>query len=607
MQLFRGAGPVFFFAAASLMVGQQPSQVPVFHAQSNLVVVDVTVEDSHGQPVRGLTAADFTLLEDGKPQSFKNFEVHANTDVAQPVPLPALPEGTFSNRPTALSSGAVNVLLIDKLNTPTKDQASLVLQLKQYVKEMPAGTRIAIFGLGSQLRMLQGVTDDPAVLRAALEVKRGAIGSSPLMSNPMAGDYPGEEKLSDRAKEVLSGMDKNIVVRIVKELQQMEAEQESQQLHLRARYTLDALNYLARYLSNFQGRKNLLWFSGSFPISILPDKDLEHPFSVVSDVEDEFRETTSLLSLAQVAVYPIDARGILTSPMLDASRPGANYAKNPGDFAKDNIKLFEQTAGEHGTMRQMAEATGGKAYVNTNGLKEAAAQAIEAGANYYTIAYSPSNTAWKGEYRKIHVKLDKQDVVLAYRRGYFAIDPSHPVSHMQVAPKAKDAPRPYDPLAAAMLHGSPAAAQVVLEVAARRVDGREEEKAAASNSVNPKTQGPFVRYEVRTTVSPSDLNCPVDASQTHHCRVEFVVKVYDADGVLMNVQASGAAITLDEARYTASLTRRIAYKQQISVPVKGEYSLRIGAYDPESGRVGALEIPVEKVAKLPPVTVQAGQ
>ncbi len=96
---------------------------------------------------------------------------------------------------------------------------------------------------------------------------------------------------------------------------------ESFQPQLRARYTLDAHNLLARDLSNLPGRKNLIWFSGSFPISILPDPSLKDPFAVMASSEDEFKETVDLLVLSQVAVYPIDARGLMVGSMTGGSDP----------------------------------------------------------------------------------------------------------------------------------------------------------------------------------------------------------------------------------------------------------------------------------------------
>ena len=70
------------------------------------------------------------------------------------------------------------------------------------------------------------------------------------------------------------------------------------------------MNALAHYLSGFPGRKNLIWFSGSFPFSVLPNADIPDPFAVMGDLSEEFRDTTSLLTRSQVAVYPVDARGL---------------------------------------------------------------------------------------------------------------------------------------------------------------------------------------------------------------------------------------------------------------------------------------------------------
>ena len=78
-------------------------------------------------------------------------------------------------------------------------------------------------------------------------------------------------------------------------VQQFEAEQSAIQTRMRAQYTLDAFNALAHYLANFPGRKNLIWFSGSFPLQIDPDPTLNDPFAVMMDSNQEFRETTNLL------------------------------------------------------------------------------------------------------------------------------------------------------------------------------------------------------------------------------------------------------------------------------------------------------------------------
>ncbi len=78
----------------------------------------------------------------------------------------------------------------------------------------------------------------------------------------------------------------------------------------------------------------------------------------------------------------------------------------------------------------MAEQTGGRAFLNTNGLAQAVASAINDGSNFYTITYSPADTRFDGAFRKVDLKLQGpragQGLTLAYRHGYFAIDPAAP-------------------------------------------------------------------------------------------------------------------------------------------------------------------------------------
>lgn len=605
MFVFRSATALLLLLCAQPLVnGQSEDSTVTFHASADLVVVDVTVKDAHNKPVHGLTASDFALFEDGRAQTIKHFEAHSTAPLAPLAPLPKLPPGTFTNRTAVPATGALNVLILDKLNTPMQDQAYLHDQLKTYLKTVQPGTRMAIFGLTTQLRLLQGFTSDPARLLALLDGKKGLPAASVLLNQAVTGDGPGSENyLSDQLSEVLGNSPDE--QQMLASLQQFEAEQQSFCLQLRARYTLDAFNQFARFLSQLPGRKNLLWFSGSFPISILPDGELLHPFAVVADAEDEFRQTVDLLERGQVAVYPIDARGLMVSPLLSASNSGSKYARDPSAYAKDSMKFFTQLTGEHSTMRQMADATGGEAYVDTNGLKEAAQSAIESGANYYTLTYSPTNKDWRGQFRKIQVKVAKPAVTLAYRRGYYADDMrniSH--QHQPAASSAKDALPVYDPLRVAMLHGSPDPTEIIFEASAQPVGTNEESTVAEGNQLVSKNKGPFRRYKVHYSLSPHDIHCEAGSDKIHHCQIEFLTFVYDADGQLANLQVNELRVSLDDNRYAMILGGYFAYNQQISIPAKGDFYLRIGICDKMNGKIGTLEFPVAALAKLPPAPLR---
>jgi VWFA-related protein len=568
------------------------------YAKTDLVVVDVVVSDEKNKPISHLNPVDFTILEDGKPQALKVFEEHAAGQQAPLPPAPKFDPGTFTNYSSVPPNSALNILLFDKLNTPLNAQTEVRDQVLQFLKEAHPGTRMAIFSLTTELKLLQGFTSDPELLRALVAGKKGSQGASPLMNNAVEGDQPGaDDQMMDTETDAL-GNDPDATT-ILANLQQFEAEQQSFQIQFRQRYTLDALNQLARYMSSLPGRKNLIWFSGSFPINILPDADLQNPFAVAASAEDEFRETVDLLSRSEVAVYPIDARGLMVAPMLDASQNGSTMNRKPNGFANANAKWFQNTAGEQGTMQSMAEATGGKSFTNTNDLKEAVGKAIEAGSNYYTIAYTPTDRDWNGNFRKIQIRVDRPRVSLAYRRGYFADDPNKPAHRSGQENPISNATQ-YSAVRASMVHGAPDPTELIFVASVRPSTGATEASTAPGNQVGKKLSGPFRRYKVTFVANPRVVNCAAGADGLHHCALAFLTFVYDGDGVPVNMQINDLTFNIPPEKYADAMNHNIIYRQEISVPVKGEYYLRIGMRDGNTDNVGALEVPVSAVAKLTP-------
>jgi VWFA-related protein len=197
------------------------------------------------------------------------------------------------------------------------------------------------------------------------------------------------------------------------------------QAGLRTRITLQALQQPGRYLSEVPGRKNVIWFSGSFPVGILPDPDLPDPFAEIKDFQQDVRKTTALLTAAQVALYPIVAEGFAPDSQYEANR--AEIGEKRGTMVtRDQIRDLRTERADrdssHAIMETLAKDTGGQAYYNTNGLNDVLARVINNGTRYYTISYSPTTKATDGKYRRIQVKLVTGKDKLAYRRGYYADD-----------------------------------------------------------------------------------------------------------------------------------------------------------------------------------------
>lgn len=154
--------------------------------------------------------------------------------------------------------------MLDALNTPLGDQSNVRAQMVSYLKKIQPGPRLAIFTLTSQMRMVDGFTADPSLLLAALNHKN--CGGGPQSSQLLRADEEDNvdqqmiNAVADASGPVLTAQ-AQASIQAMKEFMQ---ETKNYQTYSRVEMTLQALQQLARYLGGFPGRKNVIWFSGSF-------------------------------------------------------------------------------------------------------------------------------------------------------------------------------------------------------------------------------------------------------------------------------------------------------------------------------------------------------
>ena len=584
----------------------------VFKSTAALVLVDVLVSD--GQvAVHGIPRDQFRLLEDGKEQKLIALEEHKAVDQATVQKLPALPPNIYSNIPETPVPGAVNVLLLDALNTPIADQAYARQQMISYLKNIPPGTRIGIFTLASRLRMVQGVTSDSTPLLAALNSKT-AIGKTTLPNQSALLADPNDTTLSDM-NDTLAQM--GVTSDAMVSIQQFEADEAAFQMDLRVRFTLDAFQELARYLRGVPGRKNLIWFSGSFPISLDPDVTLQSPFEAMRIYAPDVSETTAMLAASRVAVYPVDARGLFNDPQFNAQASGSGMS-NIGSSGSGNImgggsgtgrgsrgrgtgsiggtasqprmtqnstKFFQQTAAEQATMQQIAEETGGHAYYDTNGIKEAVAAAIQNGANYYTLAYIPQSKTDDGRFHKFQVTVpDAPSYKLTYRRGYIA-EP----------PRKQAANAPVSSVIAALMRGAPPFSEIVFKMRVLPFDDPVlkgvPQSTGPAGDLSPKVKGPVERYALDCAADLHNASIAETPDGLNHASLEFVAVAYDRDGARLNYIDKGFTVNMNDDQYKQVMQKGLQIHQQIDLPA-GEVYLRAAVHDLTSDRVGSVEIPL---------------
>ena len=592
---------------------ENPAPITTIHARSNLVVIDVVVSDSKGNPVHGLKAEDFTLMENNKPQAIKNFEEHMALPVSETAKITKaekLPAGMFTNKPLAPANGPVNVLLLDYLNTPLVYQPYARQQLLDYVNKAPAGTRIAIFALSTNLMMLQAFSSDPEVLKKALTSNEGVPQMSAILTDPMYGGVEGDNSLA-----MLGGGSENE--------QRAQALATSFTQDLRAKITLGAFDLLSRYLVGIPGRKNVIWFSGSFPLSIEPLVKLQDAFDSVVRNDEAVRTTDNLLTRAQVAVYPVDARGVFNNPSRsvlnnDPSGQGGSSSTVPPPpvtadgpdntavkSANAQMELLQQVAQENETMQAMAEDTGGHAFINSNNLAQSVSEAIAIGSNYYTLTYTPTNGQWDGRFRAIKVKVAQSGMKLAYREGYYADDPND--RNRTIAGTAATAAARATAMTTAMMRGGPNPTEILFKVRIRPSAAPPEDNVVAGSQINPKVkvEGPYKQYGVDIVPDKSAISCPPAENGHRRCSVEVSTFVYDKDGTLLIATTARRAAVITASVYANMQASGMAFHQVISVPVKGNYYIRTGVHDLNTDKVGAVEVPVAAVAKLPPLQALA--
>jgi VWFA-related protein len=593
--------------AAPAAAAPQSAPPSVFKTTSALVLVDVLV--SNGQEaIHGIPRGQFRLLENGKEQTLIALEEHKAVDPSTLQKPPALPSSIYSNIPQTPIPGAVNVLLLDALNTPIADQAYVRGQMIAYLKNIPPGTRIGIFTLASRLRMVQGVTSDSTPLLAALNGKT-AVGKTTLPNQSALLADPYDTTTADM-NDTLTQM--GATADAMASIQQFEADAAAFQMDLRVRYTLDALQELARYLRGIPGRKNLIWFSGSFPISLDPDETLQSPFEAMRSYAPDVSETTAMLAAARVAVYPVDARGLFNDPQFSAqmsgsgsiaSNSGGNMmgssgsrrgsrgsgslggTANPPRNNQSGAKFFQQTAAEHATMQQIAEETGGHAYYDTNGIKEAVAAAIQNGADYYTLAYIPADKANDGRFHKIQITVpDAPSYKLTYRRGYVVDSVKKPVANA-----------PVSRLAAALLRGAPPYSEIIFKMRALPLSdpalrGMPAESGAAGD-LSAKVKGPVERYALDCAADLHNTGITGTPDGLSHASVEFVAVAYDRDGTRLNYIDKSFTVNMNEDQYKQVMQKGLQIHQQIDLPA-GEVYLRAAVHDLNSDRVGSVEVPL---------------
>ena len=519
-----------------MLFGQDSSKGPpailTFKSTARIVVVDVVATDNKGQPVHNLKAEDFSALDEGKAQSIVAFEEERSDANPTPAEAVKLPDQVYTNFVSRKERGALTVLLFDSLNTDRADLPNARNEMLSFLRKLPAGQRVAIYSLGSQLRLVQSFTDDSGPLIAAAQ--------SLTTHSHVA--YSNARELS----AAIGGLEESAIstTPAFAHLVQFLGEEYQGKLDSRSQLTFDALAELARALAVVPGRKNLIWISAGLPFSL-------------SSNGRELEKIAAQLAATRIAVYPVDVRGIVLTGPDGQTRDVFSQT--------DSYETFSGTDQENGriveTMQNIASITGGRAHVNNNNLEGAIAESMRTGSNYYSLTYRPTEVEWNGKFRKITIKTSRRDVKLLYRSGYYA------VSDMAAS---RDDPGRTEKLA--MQPTAPVSTQLIVK----------------ARIVPPASGGETTGINI--LVDLHDLALSEENGQKTP-DLEFMAVAWDAQGK-ESARFSGMFRSPLAPPQLEDLFRTGLQVHEDLQLKAGSYQLRLGVMDRLSGRIGTLDVPL---------------
>jgi VWFA-related protein len=477
-----------------------------------------------------------------------------------------MPVNVFTNaKPPVPTTSAVNVLLFDDVNTglvnrlarAPENVAYAKQQSIKYLSSIPEGTEVAIVQMDSTLQVLQDFTSDKAVLLAAMKS---------VKYKPVDGTY------------VIAGSDISTACAAA---------------NLQSELTVNALVQAAAFLSGIKGRKNLIWFTPGTPWLFEYSAFSGNKATCLNDYTRQLHKAYALLTAAEIAVYPIDPRGLFGNPALSAAfEPNLS----PQNLATQQLAFGGSVAVEHDSLRDIADVTGGVPFFNRNDLDAAMKEAIQTGEDYYSLSYVPPLSKYDDKYHTIEVKVDRPNLHLQYRAGYTSIDPAMPIEGPENN-AVKSAPAPRSELLAAMGHGDATSTQLLFDVRvvpsiAPHGPGDPEVIGAPSPALKRR---PLVRYEFSFSLAPNQITLLDAPDGVRNGSIDFVFVAYDGGGQELNVVGQSVKLTLRPDEVSTFMQRQFRANLKFDLP-QGEIFVRIGVMDVATGKMGILEIP-EKVAK----------
>ena len=426
MRKYRSMGRLGVALLAAIAIGltAHAQQQPTFKTSVNVVDVDVTVKDAQGNFVTGLTADDFEVFEDGKPQTIQTFSYIE-------LPVQTRTSFGFGGRPVAtdvrsnrdVESGRVYIIVLDDLNVAPLRTAIVRRRARDFI-EQHFGPRdlAAVVVTSGRKDAAQEFTNDPALLLRAVDNFFGQR-LQPAEMERLDNYYQNQllAGLNDTVNRDNDPQQSTTVLNPITRNQSFDPS--NLERGQRAVGVLNTIESLSEFLEGVRGRrKALLWFS----------EGVDYPMADVfgsqsgSEILQATRNAINAAARANVNVYTLDPRGLLgmTTDLIDSMKSGApdsmgtDPSKMVGTPHSGTQALLSEMRLTQDSLRTLADGTGGFAAVDTNSFADAYSRIIDANSRYYLLGYTPPAHPRDGRFHRIEVKVKRPGLVATARRGY---------------------------------------------------------------------------------------------------------------------------------------------------------------------------------------------
>ena len=525
----------FSLAVFTLPVQAQDQRAPVLRTTTRLVQLNVVVLDSHKRPVSDLSQSDFEVFDNSRDQKLSHFSVNS-TRVAAALPDPLVL--TNRHRQPGETAGPVTIVLVDELIDQNAHASyyratlqSIRSQVQKVLASLRLGQQVALYELRPEgVVVAQELTDDSAALTAAVKT----IGAGQL-----------------KAKYSPVGVRPEIALAFSRAVGPGSVRKTSLTEDLRIALVKQAFQGIASHLQGAPTRKNIVWISAVFPTVVTgfdpalmaADRDAINPIPrqmlpvpEFSDPQGHYEQLHALarqLSNINVSVYPVDAKGLVTSSVVNLQ-------------------------GERGFMDLLASETGGRAFYDANGVDVPLREVVEQGRVAYLLGYYPGDGAWDGKYHHVEVKLKRSGLSVLCRKGYFATD----------APPPKDSNAALRDVAKGMLEWS--GIGVTLNVSSNPLDWFDQEMVVKLDTQEIHFENKDGRWRAQ---------------------LDVVFAQVSKDGRVIESVKDHLDLALLPQTYSDAATQGWFYPRTVDVNPKAE-KLRVVVRDLATGAIGSVSVPI---------------